>query len=103
MTRAEWISTVQPELIADVRMYTTADGGKKIPALPGWGCPCHVSKERLVGYDGWPILKEPLAPGDRRRLGFVFLSGQEAADVFRKAGGFYLWEGRVVDEAHVVE
>jgi hypothetical protein len=32
----------------------------------------------------------------------VFLSGKEAADVLRKAGTFYLWEGRFVGEAVVV-
>jgi hypothetical protein len=85
-------------------MYSTAEGGKKISALPGWGCPCSASKsEPLIGYDAWPILTEPLAPGDQRRVGFVFLSGEEAADVFRKAGTFYLWEGRFVGEARVVE
>jgi len=50
----------------------------------------------------WPILDETLAPGDRRRLGFVFLSGEKAADIMRKAGTFYLWEGRIIGEAVVV-
>jgi hypothetical protein len=40
--------------------------------------------------------------GDNGRRNQVFLSGEEAADVFRKAGGFYLWEGRLIGEALVV-
>jgi hypothetical protein len=48
------------------------------------------------------LLEEPLAPGDRRRLGFVFLSGDEAAEKMRLAGVFYLWEGRFIGEAMVV-
>jgi hypothetical protein len=73
-----------------------------LAAQPGWGCPCTVSKSPpLVGYDAWPLLREPLAPGEARRLGFVFLSS-EATDVFRKAGTFYLWEGGFVGQAIVV-
>jgi hypothetical protein len=56
------------------------------------------------GHNGWPQLKEPLVPGDSRRLGFVFLlSGKESADALRKAGTFYLWEGKFVGEAVVVK
>ncbi|HME09102.1 MAG TPA: hypothetical protein VKG25_18735 [Bryobacteraceae bacterium] len=94
---------MSPQLIADVTLYSAADGGKKIDAQPGWGCPCCCSKSSpFVGWDGWPLLDEPLAPGDRRRIGFVFLSGEEAAEIFRKAGTFYLWEGRFIGEAVVV-
>ena len=31
----------------------------------------------VVGYDGWPLLGDtPLAPGEHRKVGFVFLSGK---------------------------
>jgi hypothetical protein len=91
-----------PQLVADVTLYATDEGGRKLTAQPGWGCPCCWSKSSpIVGYDGWPLLNEPLAPGDRRRLGFVF-SSEEAADVLRKAGTFYRWEGGFIGEAIVV-
>jgi hypothetical protein len=48
-------------------------------------------------------LDEELKPGDQRRLGFVFLSGEEAASELRKASTFYLWEGRFIGEAVVVQ
>jgi hypothetical protein len=44
----------------------------------------------------------PIEPGEKRRLGFVFLSGEEAADIVRNAGTFYLWEGRFIGEARVI-
>jgi hypothetical protein len=102
-SRAEIIAAMPPQLVADVQMYATRDGGRKSTALPGWGCPCMVSRdEPLAGYDGWPQLGDTsLNPGDERRLGFVFLS-PEGADVMRTAGRFYLWEGRFVGEARVV-
>jgi hypothetical protein len=99
----EFLMTAAPLLIADLTLYTTDEGGKKLAAQPGFGCPCAVSKAApLVGYDGWPMLTEPLSPGECRRVGFVFLSGEEAAAVFRRAGVFYLWEGRFIGEAVVV-
>lgn len=103
MERAEILRNMEPQLIADVRLYETSDGGKTKPALPGCGCPLMVSKmQPLTGYDGWPLLgDEPLHPGDERRVGFVFLS-PEGADTIRKAGHFYLWEGHFVGEGDVI-
>jgi len=102
-TRDAALRPMEPELIADVTLYPTAEGGRKSAVQPGWGCPCMLSKSLpLVGYDGRPILNEPLEPGGHRRLGFRFLLGEEAAKMFKKAGSFYLWEGRFVGEAVVV-
>jgi hypothetical protein len=44
----------------------------------------------------------PIEPGEERRLGFVFLSGEEAAGIFRNAGTFYIWEGCFIGEARVI-
>jgi UPF0288 family protein (methanogenesis marker protein 3) len=41
-------------------------------------------------------------PGGSRRVGFVFLSDEEAAAVFRRVGVSYLREGRFIGEAVVV-
>ena len=57
---------------------------------------------RLFGYTGWPQLEEPIEPGQRRLLGFVFLAGQEAVDALRVGDTFYLWEGRFIGEAVIV-
>ena len=101
--RAASLRRMTPALIADLQLYPSVDGGKQIAALPGWGCPCMVSRQRpFSGYDGWPVLSEPLQPGDKRAaVPFVFLSA-EGADAMRKAGHFFLWEGRFVGEAVVV-
>ena len=103
MSRVEFQRTAFPHLLADVTMYATGNGGRASPAYPGWSCPCMVSQaEPLMGWDAIPLLGEgALAPGERRRLGFYFLSGEEAARVIRDAGRFYLWEGKFVGEAVV--
>jgi hypothetical protein len=102
-TRAEALRQMSPELVADVYLYPTADSGKKLTVLPGWGCPCSCSKLSTTHfYDGWPLLDAPFAPGERRRLGFVFLSGNNAAAIFRRTGTFYLWEGHFIGEATIV-
>lgn len=101
--RADDLRRMTPGLFAVLQLYPTADGGKQIAAPPGWGCPCMVSQQYpLSGYDGWPVLDEPLEPGEKRAaVPFVFLS-TEGADAMRKAGHFYLWEAKFIGEALVV-
>jgi len=56
-----------------------------------------------VGWDGWPLLSgTPLTPGETRRVGFYFMSKEDAAEAMRKAGGFHLWEGKIVGEATII-
>jgi hypothetical protein len=43
-----------------------------------------------------------LHPGETGRFGWMFLSGDQAASTFKRAGKFYLWEGRIIGEAVVV-
>jgi hypothetical protein len=105
MSRAEFQLTASPHLVADVTMYASDNGGRAGLAYPGWGCPCMVSRsEPLVGWGAFLLLRtEAPAPGDRRRIGFCFLSGDEAATIMRNAGKFYLWEGRFIGEAEVID
>jgi hypothetical protein len=105
LSRADQLKTMLPQLKADVTLYPSSAGGRAGPVFPGWGCPCCLSKDTpiVAAYDGWPLLGElSFAPGDHRRLGFVFLSGEETAALFRKAGSFFLWEGGFIGEAVVV-
>src|ERR1035441_502443 len=77
-TRAEALRQMSPHLVADVYLYPTAEGGKNLTVQPGWGCPCSCSKSSDAGfYEGWPLLEAPFAPGERRRLGFVFIHGDD--------------------------
>jgi hypothetical protein len=65
---------------------------RRSPAFPGRGCPCCLSKETpiVAAYDGWPLLGDTaIKPGESRRLGFVFLFGEETAKLFRDAGKFF--------------
>jgi hypothetical protein len=101
--RQEQLKEMSAQLVADVILYPTADGGRRTAALPGWGCPCMIKKESpFVAWDAWPLLGEtPISPGESRRLGFVFLSPEGLA-AMQKVGKFYLWEGRFIGEATVV-
>ena len=103
LTRDVQSKQMTAHLVADVTLYPTAADGRQSPVQPSWGCPCFVSRQSTSGgYDARLLLDAPLAPGDSDRLGFVFLSGDEAAAAFRKAGVFYLWDGKFVGEAKVI-
>ena len=43
-----------------------------------------------------------MSPGETRRVGISFMSGEKAAQLFRTARKFYLWEMRIVGEAIVI-
>jgi len=72
----------------------------------GLGLPLHYSSEEgtgWVGYDGWPLLgDQPMMPGERRRVGYVFLAGEQATEYLRSAPKFYVWEGRIIGEATMI-
>ena len=105
MSNPEPWQTRTPDLVADVWLYPTENGGRSIPilGLVPYGCPCLTSKDPQQG--GWDarlqLGDEPFAPGTRRRVGFVFL-WPEGAKTMKRAGHFYLWEGRFIGEAQVV-
>ena len=100
--RARSINERPADLIADVTLYTTENGGRKGPAPSGWGCPAMLYDDPTIGWDAWPQLGDAwLQLGEKRRVGFVFLS-PEGAETIRQAGRFYLWEGGFIGEAEVV-
>jgi hypothetical protein len=92
------------DLTADLYLYPTESGGKKWPVKDGYRCPCFAQKDTEPGgWDCLVLMGEPaLNPGERRRVGFAFVSGLKAADIMRAAGKFYLWEGRFIGEAVAV-
>ena len=101
--RAEWLKGKQPDLVADVMLYSIEEDGRRVPVPPGYGCICVVSKDiPLQGYDALLLLEdEALCPGQQRRLGMVFLT-PEGAEAVRNTAKFFLWEGRFIGEGSVV-
>ena len=104
--RADQLRSMEPQLIVDLWLYPREGGGRTKPISLGWGSPCTIQSEEgsgWVAYDGWPLLGEDaLAPGERRRVGYVFLSGGQAVDYLKGAPKFYVCEGRIVGEAVIV-
>lgn len=90
------------DLTVDLYLYPTDAGGRRKPIGIGWGCPCIGDKNVLEGWDGYPLLESEMLPGERRRVGYSFLSGREAVAALTPFGRFYLWEGRLIGEAEIV-
>ena len=98
------MSIRQPDLIADVTLYPSDAGGKNFPIVSGYGCPCVISPVQPVqGWDARVFFDgDPILPGQQRRVGLVFLSDEGARSI-AEARHFFLWEGRFIGEASVVE
>jgi len=94
---------MQPELIVDLKLYPTSEGGRRGPIMGKWfGCPCKFRKEDFEARDCRVLLDgSSIAPGESARVGMIFLSTDSAA-LFRAAGKFYLWESGIIGEAVVV-
>jgi hypothetical protein len=101
-TLRERLALRLPDLVVDLYLYPTEAGGRKGAITLGWGCPCSKDDRLEEGWDGYPLLQSEMTPGERRRLGFVFLSGAEAVLALRSCERFYLWEGRFIGEAEIV-
>lgn len=91
-----------PDLTVKLYLYPTDAGGRRRPVGPGWGCPCINDKTAGEGWDGYPLLQSEMRPGERRDVGFVFMSGAEAAVALGQNDRFYLWEGGFIGEAEIV-
>jgi hypothetical protein len=93
-----------PDLVADVRLYSSEEGGRKEPARHGYFPPCFPTRD--ANAEGWDarmqLGDQVFEPGTSRRVGFVFLS-KESAEAARRAGHFYLWDGGFVGEATVLK
>jgi len=96
------LSEGEPDLIADLYLYCEADGGKTVPISIGFGCPCCADASLTEGWDGYPLLQREMMPGDRKRVGFVFMSGSDAVEALATSDPFYLWEGKIIGEARIV-
>ena len=94
---------MEPELIADLYLYPTEDGGPKLPISEGYRCPSYSRKDnRENGWTCFPhVGDEPLAPGQKRRVRLSFLL-PEAAEEMQKTGKVYLWNARYIGEATIV-
>lgn len=91
-----------PDLTVDLYLYPTEDGGKSMPITLGYSGVFQAKRDVAQGWDGYPLLREPMMPGEQRRVGLFLLMGREAAAELSRSSIIYLWEGRIVGEATIV-
>ena len=91
-----------PDLLVELYLYPETGANLPKSINIGWGCPCSRDKSLIEFWDGYPLLDKEMTPGERRRIGFVFMSGSAAVEALATAGLFYLWEGRFIGEAQIV-
>jgi hypothetical protein len=95
---------VQPDLIADITLYTAEQGRRRSPTATGWfGCICKLAANDQHGWDCRILLHGTgIRPGETRRVGMIMLGGAEASAVLNEAGRFLLWDGCIIGEAAVI-
>lgn len=105
MSRADAIMAKATELRVRLTLYSKEEGGAEGVKVCGWGHPCFVARDASEpGYDGWPQLgNETLSAGQSIEVGYVFLSGAEAAEKFRLAGCFHVWDLGFIGFAEVID
>lgn len=96
---------MKPQLVARLSLYPAERSPRKTALPSGYGCPCFSSETRSEhGWDGFLLLGEQsMQLGTEREVGFVFLSGEEAAASLRMSGEFYLWERDFIGVAKVID
>jgi hypothetical protein len=102
------MSKLSVDLIVDVTLYPTSEGGRSGPLRgdlhPWFGCPCKIQKDDHEAWDARLLIDGVvIEPGETRRLGVAFLSREQAVPIFAAAAHFFLWEGRIIGEARVID
>jgi hypothetical protein len=93
------------DLLVQVHFYPTSSGGKTRPALSGYSPIATTERKPQSGFNGWSLrvcTDVPILPGDTVRATLKFLTPEGRSHMLA-ARKFYLWEGRTVAEATVVE
>ena len=94
----------EPDIIADVALRPTSEGGRSGPTPEEWfGCPFvvpngdqHDGRMDLSGHG-------PLAPGEKARLPIKFLAPEVVLPKIELGSVLLLWEMGVIGNATVVE
>ena len=96
---------IKPDVIATIRMYPRNEEGAVKTKRNGWRAPCFSQKSVDVGgYTGHFIVDgEGLTAGMRKNVGIKFLNKANALKEFSVSGIFYIWEGRFLAEAEIIE
>ena len=96
--------TPLPDFMADIVLYPSDKGGRHhhmVGTQKWFSCPCKFNEKDYTAWDCRIFLQGDFHPGETQRLGIKFLS-PEIASAFRSVNKFYLWECRIIGEAHAV-
>ncbi|MGD0617806.1 MAG: hypothetical protein ABSB67_09115 [Bryobacteraceae bacterium] len=90
-------SPLRPDVIAEVWLYRTEDGGRKSPTPPDrWGC---IFQHEGEDFDCRLLLAgRAIAPGDRANVAIKFLRPDLIKSRLAVGSRFKLREGRIIGE-----
>lgn len=93
-----------PDIIADVRLYSTDEGGRQDRTPQDFFC-CPLVIPNSDLHDARIILAKhgSFAPGDSKRVPVKFLAPDQALTKFGVVSVLKIWEFKVIGEAIVVK
>ena len=94
---------MRPEVRARIRLFTTAEGGRKGPVLGPWfGCPTRI-QGKYFDCRLQTVPPGPIALGEPVEVQMQFLCPELALPLLAVGCEFALWEGRTIGEGIVLE
>jgi len=94
---------MRPEVRARIRLFTTAEGGRKGPILGPWfGCPTRI-QDRYFDCRLQAVPPGPIALGETVEVQLQFLCPELALPLLALGQPFALWDGRTIGEGTVLE
>lgn len=95
-------SPVSPDIFANVKLYPTSEGGKRLSITGDFSCPAKIGE---TFYDCRMFLEKRLvSPGTTEmRVPIKFLNWPDVKPLLQKGTTFFIWEGKIVGEATVDE
>lgn len=97
------MSKVQPQVIAEVRLLATAEGGRK-HAIPTGRFGCLMAAEGQL-FDCWLLLPEghTFAPGQQQSVPIFFLDWEIAKNFLRLGTEFTLREVQPIGKGRITQ
>ncbi len=94
---------IKPEIIAEITLRTSSEGGRKGPILSGEYLGVFGAGEQNFSVRFWLPDSEDFAPGQTRQVSVQFLFPEAAIPYFPAGAIFTVREGKIIGDGIVIK